>query len=137
MDGDCWDHFAVTFWYPDNLIVDFSSTQCIQGYNDICARIYGSEGTAEMHYYTTAWITGTKPWHGPEKLETGRQGAVENIKAFVEGIRSGNLLNNAAETARSNLTSILGRTAAYRNAVVTWDEMLRENEKLDLRLPKL
>lgn len=26
MDGDCWDHFAVTYWYPGNLVVDFSST---------------------------------------------------------------------------------------------------------------
>lgn len=137
MDGDCWDHFAVTYWYPDNLIVDFSSTQCIRGYNDICARIYGSDGTAEMHYYTTAWITGTNPWQGPEKQETGRQGAIENIKAFVEGIQSGNLLHNSADTVRSNLTAILGRTAAYRNAVVSWDEMIRSNEKLDLRLPRL
>jgi predicted dehydrogenase len=137
MDGDCWDHFAVTYWYPNNLIVDFSSTQCIKGYNDICARIYGSEGTAEMHYYTTAWVTGEKPWQGPEKQETGRQGAIENIKAFVDGIRAGNLLHNAADTVRSNLTAILGRTAAYRNSVVTWDEMLRSNEKLDLRLPRI
>ncbi len=137
MDGDCWDHFVVTFWYPNDVLVDFSSSQCIQGYNDICARIYGSEGTAEMHYYTSAWITGKNPWKGPDKLETGRQGTIENIKAFVEGIRSGNLLHNAASTVRSNLTAILGRTAAYRNSAVTWDEMIRSDEKLDLRLPNL
>ena len=32
------------------------------------------------------------------------------------------------------LTCILGRTAAYRQRLVTWDEMLRENEKLDAKL---
>ncbi len=33
-------------------------------------------------------------------------------------------------SVRSNLTTILGRTAAYKNGVVTWDEMMRAKEKL-------
>ncbi len=32
---------------------------------------------------------------------------------------------------RSNLTTILGRTAAYKKAEVTWDEMLKADEKLE------
>lgn len=135
--GDCWDHFVVIYWFPDEIKVDFSSTQCIRGYNDICSRIYGSEGTAEMHYYASTAITGAKPWQGPEKLDTHRQGTLNNIRAFVESIRSGKFLNNGEETARSNLTAILGRVAAYRNARVSWDEMMRSEEKLDLRLPRL
>ena len=137
MDGDCWDHFVVTFWYPNDVKVDFSSTQCIQGYNDICSRIYGSEGTAEMHYYASAAITGKAPWKGEEKLDTGRQGPIENIKAFVASVRSGQWLNNTADTVRSNLTAILGRTAAYRGGEATWDEMMRSGERLELRLPSL
>jgi hypothetical protein len=38
---------------------------------------------------------------------------------------------------RSNLTTILGRTAAYQKAEVTWDEMMRANEKLHLDLKGL
>ena len=34
-----------------------------------------------------------------------------------------------APSVRSNLTTILGRTAAYKNAMVSWDEMMRRNEK--------
>jgi hypothetical protein len=30
---------------------------------------------------------------------------------------------------RSNLTTILGRTAAYKNGMVTWEEMMRKREK--------
>lgn len=135
LDGDCWDHFAVTYWYPDDVIVDFSSTQCVKGYNDIVSRIYGSEGTAEMRYYGSATITGPNAWNAPEKLDAGRQGTIDNIRAFADSIRTGQYLNNSADTVRSNLTAILGRTAAYRNAVVTWDEMVRSNERLDLRLP--
>ena len=34
---------------------------------------------------------------------------------------------------RSNLTTILGRTAAYKNGVVTWQEMMRAKEKFTAR----
>ena len=34
-------------------------------------------------------------------------------------------------SVRSNLTTILGRTAAYKKAEVTWDEMINAGEKLD------
>ena len=35
-----------------------------------------------------------------------------------------------AASARSNLTTILGRTAAWRHGKVTWDEMMAANEEL-------
>lgn len=135
--GDCWDHFVVTYWYPDDVKVDFSSTQCIKGYNDICARVYGTEGTAEAHYNGPAAITGPQPWKGAEKDDTGRQGTIGNIRAFIENVRAGRTVNNAAEAAASTLTAVLGRMAAYGQRVVTWDEMVRSNEKLDYRLEGL
>lgn len=132
--GDCWDHFVVTYWFPDDVKVDFSSTQCIKGYNDICARIYGSEGTADAHYDGAAIITGPKAWKGAERDNTGRQGTVDNIKTFVENVRAGKLANNAVEAVQSNLTAILGRMAAYRQTLISWDEMMRSNETLDFKL---
>ena len=36
-----------------------------------------------------------------------------------------------APSVRSNLTTILGRTAAYQKGEVTWDEMMKTAEKLD------
>ena len=49
-----------------------------------------------------------------------------NVKNFVESLRTGEFVNNASVGAKSTLTSILGRTAAYRGAEVTWDEMIRQ-----------
>ena len=135
--GDCWDHFAVTYSFPGGVIADFSSTQCIKGYNDICARIYGSEGTAEAHYGGAVRITGDKPFEGTEKANIGRDGVYANIRTFAERVKSGQHVNNAAESVGSNLTAILGRMAAYQNRTVTWDEMMRSDEKLDLRLPRV
>jgi len=132
--GDCWDHFLVSYWFPNDVKGDFSSSQCIQGYNDICARVYGTGGTADAHYGGAAVITGPKAWNGAEKDDTGRGGTMDNIRAFVAAVRAGEPLNNAAEAVQSNLTAILGRMAAYRQTVVTWDEMMRSGEKLDLKL---
>ena len=36
---------------------------------------------------------------------------------------------SVAASVRSNLTTILGRMAAYKNGVVTWQEMMKANEK--------
>jgi hypothetical protein len=100
----------------------------------MCMRFYGTGGTADSHYGGYVRITGQKPWNGAEKDDTGTAGAVANVKAFVESIRSGNLLNNAAVSAKSNLTAILGRMAAYRGGMVTWDEMMRSNESYEANL---
>jgi len=46
----------------------------------------------------------------------------------------GKPVNNGRESVESNLTCILGRTAAYRGGTATWDEMLDMNVKLEARL---
>jgi predicted dehydrogenase len=133
--GDAWDHFLVTFWFPNDLKVDFSSNQFIKGFYDMCIRYYGTAGTVDSHYNGAVRITGETNWLGTEKDPTFDQGAITNVRNFVESVRSGKLLNNAADAVRSNLTCILGRMAAYGERVVTWDEMMASNERLDPRLP--
>jgi hypothetical protein len=56
------------------------------------------------------------------------------VQNFVESIRTGKPINNAAVAVDSNLTGILGRTAAYRGGVVTWDEMMASTEKWEASL---
>ena len=131
--GDCWDHFLVIYWYPDDIRIDFSSGQYLKGYSDLCIRMYGTEGTVDSHYGGDVRITGDKPWTG-ERENTYREPVLRNARDFEESIRSGQLLNNAEESATSTLTGILGRLAAYRGREVSWAEMMAENERLDLRL---
>lgn len=132
--GDCWDHFLVNYWYPNEVRVDFSSAQFLKGFHDMCIRFYGTKGTVDSHYGSFVRITGDTKWNGAEKDDTFREGAINNVKAFVESIRTGKYVNNAEQAAESTLTSILGRMAAYRERTVTWDEMMRSNEKLDAKL---
>ena len=88
----------------------------------------------DTHYGASLKITGDNPWNGPEKDDTFKEGAINNVKAFIESIRTGKHVNNAEQAAQSTLTSILGRMAAYREHLVTWDEIMRSTEKLEAQL---
>ena len=144
--GDCWDYFVVTFSYPKNVTVDFSSVQFAKGFYDICIRVYGTAGTVDSHYGLGARfgvdprydgyvaISGQTQWKGAERDQTFDDGALANVKNFLESIRTGSYLNNAAESVDSNLACILGRTAAYRGGTATWDEILDLNTRLEAGL---
>lgn len=133
--GDCWDHFIVTYWYPGDIMLDFSSNQFAGGFDDICARIYGSEGTIDTHYAGQVKIgskSGTYP--GGTSPNLYRDGAISNIKDFHAAVVGGKPINNVQESANSTMTSILGRMAAYTGRDVTWEEMIAAKERLDPKL---
>jgi len=131
--GNVSDHFIVMYQYPNDAKVDFSSVQFAKGYSDLCIRVYGSDGTLDSHYGGVVRITGKNPWNGAEKDPTFRDGAITNIKNFIESIRAGKLLNNGETAVESTLTAVLGRMAAYGRREVSWEEMLRVNEPFDGR----
>lgn len=134
--GDAWDHFVVTFWYPNEVEASFSSNQLTNSFADLCVRVFGRKGCADTHYGGLVRITGENAWLGAEKDDTFRSGAINNAKAFIASIRDGKPINNVVESVDSNLTAILGRTAAYQQRLVTWDEMMNSTEKweADLKL---
>ena len=134
--GDAWDHFQVTYWYGNDVVADFSSNQLTNSFSDLCVRVFGIKGCADTHYGGLVRITGDNAWLGAEKDDTFKQGCVNNIKAFVASIRDGKPINNADQSAESNLTAILGRMAAYQQRLITWDEMMKSKERLhaDLKL---
>jgi predicted dehydrogenase len=132
--GDCWDHFVVTYWYPNDVLIDFSSGQFLKGFDDLCTRIFGTEGTVDAHYEGIVVIKGTRPYDGGHTRGMYTTGAAANLKAFEESLRSRKYLNNAEECAQSTLTAILGRTAAYEGRTVTWDEMMKDASQFKVNL---
>ncbi len=131
--GNIWDHFAVTYWFPNNFILSFTSVKMIPGAKDeIRCRIFGSEGMVHTDYFGEVWVHGNKPYEGGTLDNLFTAGAVTNIEDFYRFIVEGNCANTTvAPSVRSNLTSVLGRTAAYSGKVVTWDDMMRTKEKLE------
>jgi len=128
--GNCWDHFAVIYYFPDDLVVSFNSHQTGYGYDDILCRVYGLKGTADTHYFGSVTVN-AKELHLDGKVGNLYSDGVEtNIATFHDSITKGDYANaTAPASVRSNLTTILGRMAAYKNGVVTWQEMMRANER--------
>jgi predicted dehydrogenase len=129
--GTCWDQYSVIFTYPKDVVLSFASKQLGDGWDDICCRIYGTEGTLDSHYFGEVSIRGKLPYRGGKIPNLYTDGAVSNIAAFHDSITRGDFSNpTVAASVRSNLTTILGRTAAWRNARVTWEETMSANEEL-------
>lgn len=135
--GDCWDHFLVTYFFPKDLLLDFSSTQFLKGFGDIHCRMYGSRGVIDTHYGGDVWMRGASRMQG----KTGSifaEGANNNVKDFYKYITEGDYTNaTVAPSVRSNLTCVLGREAAYKGDVVTYDSLMKAKTKLDGRLKGL
>lgn len=136
--GTCNDTFSLVFQYPNNVGITFSSRQ-IEGHGTqpegIRNRMFGSEGVLETEYGGQVIIRGKHFYRGGSSPQIYEAGAVANIKTFHDSITSGKFDNPTVETSvRSNLITILGRTAAYEQRLVTWQEMLQKNEKLDANL---
>ena len=132
--GTCWDTFSVTFKYPDNVGVAFSSRQ-FNGFGTrpegIKNRMFGTEGVLETEYGGQVLVRGKQFYNGGKTPTIYEQGAVANIAAFHDAIQKQDYKNaTVPESVRSNLVTILGRTAAYEGRVVTWDELLRSDERL-------
>jgi myo-inositol 2-dehydrogenase / D-chiro-inositol 1-dehydrogenase len=141
--GNCWDTFTVTFQYPDNIGIAFSSRQ-FPGHGTqpegILNRMFGTDGVLETSYGGQVLIRaeGDKFYRGGKSPAIYEEGAAANIATFHKSILAKDYTNpTVAESVRSNLVTILGRTAAYRGAVVHWDEILASSEKLDANLKGL
>ena len=136
--GTCNDHFGVLFNFPDDVLIAFASKQYGIGYNDIGCRMFGPQGTVDTHYFGDVKILGHKPYRGGKVVGLYTNGAAQNVATFHDCISQGKFDNpTVPQSVRSNLTTILGRTAAYRRQPVTWDEMIETKEKLEADLSGL
>jgi predicted dehydrogenase len=139
--GTCYDTFSLLFQYPNNVGITFSSRQS-EGHGTqpegIRNRMFGTEGILETEYGGQVLIRGKNFYRGGSSPGIYQDGAVANIKTFYESVTGGKFDNPTVEpSVRSNLITILGRTAAYETRMVTWDEVLKSKEKLDANLKGL
>jgi len=148
--GDTYSHYNLVFTYPNDVHVSFASTQLGSGYSDVSERFFGTNGASESPYSGRLGIFGGKsPWTDPasaQQTQGGKFSAVgafaDNLadadsnkqKSWIESIKSGKFHNQAALGAESAMSAMLGRMAAYTGRVVTWEELLKSNEKWDSRI---
>jgi len=147
--GDTFTNYQVIFEYPQNTNVSVHSTQFGPSFGDVCARFIGTKGIAEAHYGLGVFIKGENPWdsgilHGVEPTPEQRAAGVftsalydstpNKVKAFINSIVSGNLINEARSGATSTLSAIMGRMSAESRKETNWNEMLSSNQKYNLNL---
>ncbi len=146
--GDGFTNFQVVYDYPEDIRVSVHSTQFGPSFGDVCARFVGTKGIAEAHYSRGVFIEGENAWDSgmvrdnrqPITAEQRSSGTFSSglhdadpnkQKAFIASIESGQYLNEAKQGAVSTLSAILGREAATRRELCTWDEIYLSGLKLE------
>ncbi len=83
-----------------------------------------------MHYSDNVTVK-AREFHSAGKVGAiYSEGVENNIATFHDSIAKGECSNpTVAPSVRSNLTTILGRVAAYQNGEVTWQKMMQAREK--------
>ena len=151
--GNALGHCAVTFWYPDDVHVSFSSKQFGNGGGfDVSENFFGTRGTSQSPYSGVLGIKGEEAWTWKDTEKTGSehqqaefsasgvftdnlaQADAEKHKSFLQSIQSGNFQNQAALGVEASLSAMLGRAAAYAEHAVTWDELLQSNASWDANI---
>jgi predicted dehydrogenase len=132
------DNSSVIYEFPNDVRVTFNSKQEGKFWEDIACRVYGVQGTIDTHYFGVVKVLCDDAYNGGTMTNLYTDGAVLNIASFHKAIASSDFSNpTVAPSVRSTLTTILGRTAVYRRAAVTWEEMIGANEKLEADLTGL
>jgi hypothetical protein len=99
--------------------------------------MYGLDGALDSRYGGEVAIRGSKPYPGGNTGNLYPDGTSANIAAFYETIMKKDFSNTTVPpSVRSTLTSILARNAAYKHGEITWNDMLKANEKLESDIVK-
>ena len=147
-NGNVYGHCAVAYTYPNGVHVNFSSKQFGKGGFDVNERFFGTGGNSQSPYSGPLGTTGDQDWtwSGSEQKQQKDFSAsgtfsdnlaeadAEKHKAFIGSITSGKFHNQAPLGVEASLTAMLGRMAMYTGREVTWDELLRSEEKWDANL---
>lgn len=140
--GNCWDHFALAYEYPNQVGVTFSSRQ-FDGHGTpegILNRMFGSKGVLMTAYGGDVMIRGGAEtfYRGGKTGGIYKEGAVANIRAFHEQVLKKDAANATVEpSVTSTLVGIMGRMAAYEGRPVTWTEVMGSKKKLQADLAGL
>lgn len=135
--GDQFDNFSVDFEYDSGIHIHSMCRQIDGCENNVSERIQGTNGSSNCQ--NTIWdMAGNEIYsYAYPKDENGEPGKSVKVNPYdqehidlVTCIRQNIPINEAEQTAISNLVAIMGRISAYTGKQVTYDEMLNSDIKL-------
>ncbi len=140
--GHIFDHFAITYDYPNGAKGFHFSRQQENCERSYLVETFGTKGRAMANCSRpTHKIEGQNPWEysGPQN----DMYQTEHNELFAS-IRNSKPINNGEWMANSTMIAIMGRMAAYTGKKITWEEAMKSNEKLgpdsvsfDMPAPKI
>jgi predicted dehydrogenase len=138
--GDAADVYSLTYQFENGLIQNHREEHLrnAHGFNCTCMA-YGQEGHTLTNYAGNVMVRGNKGgYRGGEVENLYNSGIRRNLDTFHHSIVNGVYDNPTAEpSVNATLACILGREAAGRNTKLTWDELIRENKKIEVDLTGL
>ena len=134
--GSIYDHFSVSYGFPDDLVLSFTCIQSIPMIKDeIRARAYGSDGFIDVDYFGIVNVRGPETAIRVEVNDLYTSGVVANLNEFHAAILQGDCANRTVvPSVRSTLTAVLGREAAYRKSELTLESLIQEGKRLEPNL---
>ncbi len=132
--GNCYDNFSVDFVYDRKVHMNSMCRQINDCANNVSEQLHGTKGYTDPS--GTIWdYDGNVLYEWEEPVDDAGESTqnspyVQEHIDLVTAIRTGVQVVEAEETAKTNLTAIMGRQSAYTGKLVTWEEMMSSDLKL-------
>ena len=127
--GNVYDHFSVTYEYPNGVRATNMCRHWPNSASDNTAFVQGTTGHLNMQPWTgNHVITGKTPWRGDA---TGNDMYQREHDVLFKGIRNGSPFNDGVRMAHTTLLAIMGREAAYTGQMVTWEDPFNADHDLN------
>ena len=126
-EGNIFDHFNVTYEYPNGVLAFMGSRQIRKCFNENADFILGAKGRCVIGRGSRPFVSGDKAWRF--RGEDNNMYQQEHDELFA-AIRNGETINNGDRMANSTMLAIMGRMAAYTGQQLTWEQALKSEEDL-------
>ena len=122
--GQIWDHFAIDYTYPNDVVVNSTCAHIPDIVTDISESVVGTKGRANVGGYRI----------NKKKVFTGQEinAYVQEHIDLINCIKAGKPINELKQVAESTMTAILGREACYTGQSLTWDQALNAKPVFDV-----
>jgi myo-inositol 2-dehydrogenase / D-chiro-inositol 1-dehydrogenase len=130
---DSHDTYAVSFHLPSGAVWSHYGEHVKNNKSGIGCFAYGQKAYVECHYSGKVFIRGIEDgWAGGEDTTLYATGMQRNVQTFHKSIVDGIHTNPTLEpSVNSTLVALLAREAALQQRKLTWDELLRDQKRLE------
>ena len=132
--GDSHDLYSVTYQFSDRVVMNYQGEHVHNqfGFRANCIA-QCQAGYLTAGYSTEARMYGNSTsYDGGKVVDLYNEGIRRNLRTFHQAVVQGNTSNpTIAPAVNATLASILGREAARKGYPLGWEDMLKENRRLE------